>query len=277
MTYIICYISNPSIDTEIVMCSHIYLEWCHLLTKCHKKSTHLHRNSLASKVQMWLKYISFYFLSYHLCHNESLQISWQLCFLGIYKVVEWPEKSSQNYTKGNQISRMSTVCQWLFIQWHNFASHIQPIKFNKTNVPQHSVKLEQLERLRSDDTPTASWLPILLSHIGSQVKRRQSKSYKFKEFAKISFFYLFEFWNKHYTQHTILSGLIRCAKMKWIWQVLLETQSGYDSVYRRTDGQTNKVKPVFPLFNFVEEGGIIIWNYSNCTTAHKHQIILQYE
>ena len=31
----------------------------------------------------------------------------------------------------------------------------------------------------------ASWLPILLGHIGSQIKRRQSQSYKFKEFAKI--------------------------------------------------------------------------------------------
>ena len=36
--------------------------------------------------------------------------------------------------------------------------------------------------------PAASWLPILLSHIGSQVKRRQSQSYKFKEFAKITNF-----------------------------------------------------------------------------------------
>ena len=49
-------------------------------------------------------------------------------------------------------------------------------------------KLEQLERLRSEDTPTASWLPILLSQIGSQIKRGQSQSSKFKEFAKISNF-----------------------------------------------------------------------------------------
>ena len=48
--------------------------------------------------------------------------------------------------------------------------------------------LEQLERLRFEYTPAASWLPILLSHIVSQVKRRQSQSYKFKEFVKISFF-----------------------------------------------------------------------------------------
>ena len=49
-----------------------------------------------------------------------------------------------------------------------------------------SIELEQLERLRSEDTPAASLLPILLSHIVSQVKRRQSQSYKFKEFTKIS-------------------------------------------------------------------------------------------
>ena len=49
-------------------------------------------------------------------------------------------------------------------------------------------KLEQLESLRSMDTPAASWLPIPLGHIGSQVKRRQSQSYKFKTFAKITIF-----------------------------------------------------------------------------------------
>ena len=35
-----------------------------------------------------------------------------------------------------------------------------------------------------------SWLPILLSYIGSQVKRRQSQSYKLKEFVKISNFWI---------------------------------------------------------------------------------------
>ena len=33
---------------EGVMCSHFHLEWCHLLTRCYKKSTYLHENSLAS-------------------------------------------------------------------------------------------------------------------------------------------------------------------------------------------------------------------------------------
>ena len=33
-------------------------------------------------------------------------------------------------------------------------------------------------------TLAALWLPILLIHIGSQVKSKQSQSYKFREFVK---------------------------------------------------------------------------------------------
>ena len=69
---------------------------------------------------------------------------------------------------------------------------------------------------------------------------------------------IFEFWNKCYMWHTFWGCLIRCANMKWIRQVLLKIQSGHDSVHRRTDGQTDEVKPVYPPFNFVEAGGIKI-------------------
>ena len=47
------------------------------------------------------------------------------------------------------------------------------------------IELEQLECLRSGDTPADSWLPIVLGHIGSQVKRRQSQSYKLEEFFNV--------------------------------------------------------------------------------------------
>ena len=40
-------------------------------------------------------------------------------------------------------------------------------------------KLEQLERLRSEIPPAAPWLPILVIHIRSQVKKKPSQSYKF--------------------------------------------------------------------------------------------------
>ena len=96
-------------------------------------------------------------------------------------------------------------------------------------------QLEQLECLRS-----ASCLPVLLSHIGSQVKKRQSQrqSYKFKEFAKISNFLILK-QTLHMTRQTFCSCLIRCANMKWIWQVLLKIQSRHDSVHRRTDRWTD--------------------------------------
>ena len=69
-------------------------------------------------------------------------------------------------------------------------------------------------------------------------------------------FQFFKFWNKHYTRHTFSSCLIRWANMKWIRQVLLKIQRGHNSVHRRTDGQMDKVKPVYPSFNFIEAGGI---------------------
>ena len=49
------------------------------------------------------------------------------------------------------------------------------------------MKLEQLERLRSEIPPAAPWLLILMIHIRPQVKR-QSQSYKFKKIAKNSNF-----------------------------------------------------------------------------------------
>ena len=42
----------------------------------------------------------------------------------------------------------------------------------------------KLERLRSEIPSAAPWLPILVIDIRSQVKTRQSQSYKFKEIAK---------------------------------------------------------------------------------------------
>ena len=61
-------------------------------------------------------------------------------------------------------------------------------------------------------------------------------------------FQIFELWNK---PHIIWSCLIRCANMKWIRWELLKIQSGHDSVHRWTDRQTDKVKPIYPPFNFV--------------------------
>ena len=101
--------------------------------------------------------------------------------------------------------------------------------------------------------PTASWLPILLTQIGSQVKRRQSQSYKFKEFLKISNFLILK-----QTLHA--THILKLLDKMQIW-------NGSDEYYWRyrtdtilsTDGQTDKVKPVYPPFNLVEAEGIITY------------------
>ena len=57
------------------------------------------------------------------------------------------------------------------------------------SAPSHYLnQLEQLERLRPEIPPTTTWLPILVIHIRSQVKTRQSQSYKLKKNAKNSKF-----------------------------------------------------------------------------------------
>ena len=47
-------------------------------------------------------------------------------------------------------------------------------------------------------------------------------------------FQSFQFWHNFYTRHTFWRCFIRCANMKWIWQVLFKIQSWHDSVHRRT-------------------------------------------
>ena len=85
-----------------------------------------------------------------------------------------------------------------------------------------NMQLEQLECLRSEDTPRR----LMITHT--------IESYWIPKFQ------IFEFWNGHYTRHTFWSCLIRCANMKWIQWVSLKIQGGHDSVHRRTDGQTDR-------------------------------------
>ena len=122
----------------------------------------------------------------------------------------------------------------------------------------HQITTRTTRTLAFEDTPAASYLLIPLSHIGSQVKRRQSQSYKFKEFAKIS-----NFEKKHYTWHTFWSRLIRCANMKWIRWVLLKIQSEHDSVHRRTDGRTDRGETSIPPFQLRWSGGYNDSKYLN--------------
>ena len=118
-------------------------------------------------------------------------------------------------------------------------------------------KLEQLERLPSEDTPTTSSLPILLSHIRSQVKRRQSQSYKFKELTKMSNLWI---WEQTLHGTHLLKLLIKMCKYKMDPMSIVEDTERTrfcPQTDKRTERRRDKVKPVYPPFNFVEAGNII--------------------
>ena len=103
----------------------------------------------------------------------------------------------------------------------------------------NNIELEQLERLRSEDTPAASWLPIPLSYIGSQVKRRQSQSYKLKTFAKISNFYILK--RALHTTH-LLKLLDKMCKYEMDPMSIVEDTERTrfcPPTDRRTDGRTD--------------------------------------
>ena len=146
-------------------------------------------------------------------------------------------------------------CSWIsyiFLCWKSLTSYKKS--------PLTKTKITRTTRMLAFwGYPAALWSPILLSHIGSQVKRRWSQSYKFKEFDKISNFPIL----KQTVQMTCLwSFLIRCANIKWIRRVLLKIQRRHDSVQRRTDGQGETSIP--PPFNFIEAWGIKILKVVLC-------------
>ena len=45
--------------------------------------------------------------------------------------------------------------------------------------------------------------------------------------------------------HILKNAKIQCVNMKWILLVLWKSQSGHDSVHRRTDGRTGR-RPLAP-------------------------------
>ena len=102
---------------------------------------------------------------------------------------------------------------------------------------------EQLECLPSEIPPAAPWLPILVIHIRSQVKTRQSQSYKFKKLPKIK---ILQFCKNLYTRHTFWGCLIRCMNMKGIQPEPWALQSWHGMQDGMRDGRTDGVKPIYP-------------------------------
>ena len=112
------------------------------------------------------------------------------------------------------------------------------------------VKLEQLERLRSEIPPAAPWLPILVIHIRSQ-ETRQSQSCEFWKIAKNS--------NLSILQETLhMTHLLKLLDKMCKYEMdptrtVGATERTQDA--GRTDGQTDgRSETNIPPNNFVVRG-----------------------
>ena len=106
--------------------------------------------------------------------------------------------------------------------------------------------------------PAASWLTILLSHIGSQVKRWQSQIYKLKELANSSNFCILK--QTLYVTH-LLKLLDKMCKYEMdLTSIVEDTQRTLFSPQtdRQTDGQGETCIPPFQLH---WSGGIITCDF----------------
>ena len=122
------------------------------------------------------------------------------------------------------------------IHWRIYAA----LGGDELNHSKDSFQLEPPERLRSEDTPPPPHdYPFYWVILDPKSEEDKVKVTNLKNSPK--------FQNKHYTQHTFWSCLMRCANMKWIQQVLLKMQSVHDSVHRRTDVQGETSIPPFQL------------------------------
>ena len=93
------------------------------------------------------------------------------------------------------------------------------------------------------DTPAAPWLPILLIYIRSQVKTRQSQSYKLKKIAKNANFEILQ-ETLHTTQ--LLKLLDKMCKYEMYATRTVGTTERDGRMEGWTDGRTEGVKPIYP-------------------------------
>ena len=127
---------------------------------------------------------------------------------------------------------------WIFIVLDQFTQNI--------TTTWNNIKLEQLERLRSEVPPRRPMITHTSdSHIRSQVKTRRSQSCKFNKIAKNSDFKILQ--RKFSTRHTFWSCLIRYGSNQNCRCYRADTGCGTDEqMDGQTDRQTDKVKPIYP-------------------------------
>ena len=157
---------------------------------------------------------------------------------------------------------------WVVYTHHLDMWHHSTIMTNKTGCLQWSRKSqfqqEQLECLRSEIPPDAPWLPILVIHISSKVKTRQT--YKFWKIAKsLSFKMLQE--TLHMTHILkLLSNMYKYEMNPTRTVGATERTRDAERMDGQTDGQTDGwmdrqtdgVKPIYPQ-PIRGSGGIISW------------------
>ena len=91
------------------------------------------------------------------------------------------------------------------------------------------------------------------------VKRRQSQSYKFKEFAELSNFWILKQMLHATHLLKLLDKMCKYEMYPTSFVEVTERTRFCPQMDGQTDRRTDDVKPVYPPFNFVEAGGIKIY------------------
>ena len=103
--------------------------------------------------------------------------------------------------------------------------------------------------------PPAPWLPILVIHIRSYVKRKQCKNYKFKKIAKNSNFNLLQ-WTLHATHFLKLLDQYEMNPSRTVGDTERTLDAGWTD--GQTDGRMDRrmdgMKSIYPPNNFVVQG-----------------------
>ena len=116
------------------------------------------------------------------------------------------------------------------------------------------MKLEQLERLRSENTHRR---PMITHTMDSyQIPCHNKTKSNVTNSKNLPMIKNLECYNNRYTRHTFWSCLIRCANMKWIRLVLWKKQSGHHFV--QMDGQMDRRmddgRPIYPVSTSLKWG-----------------------
>ena len=254
-------------------CFYMKYMWWKLTWQQHSKPTHITwsiRSSITSK-GLFL---------YKVNHLPALEIP-----LNKTKEYLYLKRQSLYYNgvqRSGNIERQCTYgIYWLF--------YSEIFTIHTPELTHQDEKLEQLEHLRSENTPhppATQWLPIIFIHIRSQVKTRQGQSYKFEKFAKtlnsgvlqrtLHAIYLLKLLNKMSKYEMDLASIVEVTE-----RTLFCPQMVGQTDRQMTRQRDERHEIIIPPFNFIEAGGIIaclfwviLFSFSQCTQVSNYHTIL---